>query len=119
MNVELENRTDALAQAIRESEEYQRYTAIRDKVAKMPELRSQINAFRSHNFYIQNSPEILDMYEELDRMSREYQEFRKDPVVDEYLRCELSVCRMIQRIAMTLIGSVDLDLDEVAENLPF
>lgn len=116
---QVEECTSMLVKAIQDSEEYQKFLAIREKVAQEPELRRQINAFRRHNFEVQNSPEVLDVYDEIDKMSRDYQEFRKNPLVDEFLQCELSVCRIIQRATMEIVSAVDLDTEDVAEGIRF
>jgi cell fate (sporulation/competence/biofilm development) regulator YlbF (YheA/YmcA/DUF963 family) len=115
----VEECTAMLVDAIQNSEEYQRFLKIKEEVAKDPELREQINAFRRHNFQVQNSQEVLDVYEEIDKMSVDYQEFRKNPLVDEFLKSELSVCRIIQRVTMEITRSVDLDTKDFADGFPF
>lgn len=115
----MEECTGLLVKAIQDSEEYHNFLQIKAKVDQQPELRRQINEFRRHNFEVQNSPEVLDMYEEIDKMSREYGEFRKDPLVDEFLQCELRVCRIIQKATMEIVMAVDLDTRDIAESIGF
>ena len=116
---QVEECTSALVKAIQDSEEYQSFLKIKERVAQEPELREQINAFRRHNFEVQNSSDVLDMYDEIDKMSREYQEVRKNPLVDEFLQCELRVCRIIQKATMEIVFPVDLDTKDIAEGLRF
>lgn len=116
---QVEECTLMLVKAIQGSEEYKNFLEIKEKVAQEPELRKQINAFRRHNFEVQNSPEVLDVYDEIDKMSRDYQEFRKNPLVDEFLQRELSVCRIIQKAAMDIVFAVDLDTEQIAEGIRF
>ena len=47
----------------------------------------------------------------------EHAQFRKDPLVNEYLNSELAVCRMLQKVAAGLTEALDLDLDEVAQGI--
>ncbi len=113
MSHEVDEYTEKLAEALVNSEEYKRFTRIRDKVAKNPELRERINEFRIHNYQLQNSSEVLDVMEELDTMLGNYQDFRKDPMVDEFLRAELRVCRMLQEICLRVVENIDLDTEGI------
>lgn len=116
---QVEKCTKELVDAILESREYQDFLKIKEKVSGDPELRKKINAFRKHNFEVQNSAEVLDMYDEIDKMYKEYEEFRKNILVDEFLKRELRVCRMIQQVSVELISAVDLDIQEIAERISF
>ena len=59
------------------------------------------------------------MYDEIDKMYKEYEEFRKNILVDEFLKRELRVCRIIQQVNIELISAVDLDTKEIAEGISF
>ena len=107
----------SLVWAIRDSEEYQNFCKIRDKVKEQPELREQINKFRIHVFDIQNSPEPLDMYDEQKKLCQDYEEFRKNPLVNEFLQAELRGCRMLQKITLDIAGAIDLDTQGIAEHI--
>lgn len=116
---QVEKCTKELVDAIIGSTEYQDFLKIKEKVSQNPGLRKKINDFRSHNFEVQNSAEVLDMYDEIDKMYKEYEEFRKNILVDEFLKRELRVCRMIQQVGIELISAVDLDIQEIAERISF
>ena len=109
--------TQNLIDCLLESEEYRRYCTIRDKVREDPELRRQINEFRIHVFEIQNSQEPLDMYEEQERLRRDYEQFRKIPLVNDYLKAELRICRMVQKITEEISAAIDLDTDDIEERI--
>lgn len=109
--------TGQLIRAIQESKEYQRFCRVRDEVKKDPELHSRINAFRRHVYEVQNSREPLDMYGEMERITRDYEEFRREPLVEEFLESELRVCRMIQKITVDVTRAVDLDTEQVADGI--
>lgn len=109
--------TVALINAILESEEYRHFCAVRDEVRQTTEMRKQINDFRGHVFEVQNSEEPLDMYGEQERLYRDYNEFRKNPLVDEFLRSELRVCRIMQKVIGDIADAVDLDAEEIAERI--
>ncbi len=113
----IEECTANLIEAVRESREYLHFCELRDEVAKDPELRRQINDFRRQVFELQNSGDSTDAYEEMERISREYEAFRSNPLVEGFLRSELRVCRIIQQVNLDLISSVDLDTKDVIEHL--
>ncbi|MDE6888101.1 MAG: YlbF family regulator [Eubacterium sp.] len=101
---------EGLIQAIWEGEEYQRYQKIRAKVHEIPELEQRINAFRKKNYEVQNRTDECKLYDQVDGLEREGIEFRKDPLVNEYLSAELGICRLFQRINWELVRNIDFDL---------
>ena len=104
---------DALKQlmtAIRTSEEFIRYQTIKEKVHGFPELENQINEFRKKNYLLQNSQGTVDLYEETDRMEDEYREFRKNPMVAEFLNAENALCKVVQQINWTLIEGLEFEV---------
>ncbi|MDE7311038.1 MAG: YlbF family regulator [Eubacterium sp.] len=101
---------EGLIQAIWEGEEYKRYQAIRAKVHEQPQLEQQIHAFRKKNYEVQNLTEEKKLYDQADQLEREGIEFRKDPLVNEYLSAELGICRLFQRINWELVQNMDFDL---------
>ena len=66
---------------------------------------------------VQNSREPLDMYGEMERITRDYEAFRREPLVEEFLESELRVCRMIQNITLQVTRAVDLDTEEVTAGI--
>ncbi len=109
MNHQTEEALEGLLAAIRDSGEYLRYRKAQQTVDEMPELAAEIDAFRMRVYLLQNSHGTLDIYEETDRIDEEYREFRKNPVVAEYLAAESALCRVIQRINWTLIEELDFE----------
>ena len=101
---------DDLMEAVRGSDAFVRYQAIREKVHGFPELERKITEFRKKNYELQNSRGEVDLYEETDRMEQEYREFRKNPMVQEYLSAENSLCKMVQQINWTLIQGLDFEV---------
>lgn len=113
----IEQSTRNLIDAIQNSEEYVSFSAARDKLREDPELRSKVNEFRVNVFEMQNSQEPSDPYAEQQRLCRDADEFRKNSLVDEFLRAELSVCRILQKMVAEIVEAVDLDIDEIAERI--
>lgn len=109
--------TRALIRGILDSEEYQAYSRAKEKLSGLPDLKRQINEFRRETFRLQNFGDEHNLFERIEEFRHEYEEFRKNILVDEYLRCELAVCRMMQKVANQITESVDLELDDVLPQL--
>lgn len=107
---QIEDAMDGLMAAIRNSEEFIRYQAIKEEVHGFPKLESQITEFRKKNYLLQNSQGTVDLYEETDRMENEYREFRKNPMVSEYLAAENALCKIVQQINWTLIEGLEFEV---------
>lgn len=59
---------------------------------------------------MQNLTEEKKLYDQADKLEREGIEFRKDPLVNEYLDAELGICRLFQRINWEIVQKIDFDL---------
>lgn len=106
----VEERTDMLVQAIRESEEYQRFLKVKKEVEQNEMLCQKINEFRQKNFQLHISLEGEELYNAMDNFEKEYSDFRKDPLVNQFLAAELAMIRMIQHVEKKLVDAIDLDL---------
>ena len=53
---------------------------------------------------------VDELYDRLDVTLAESEKFRSDPLVDEYLKKELAVCRMVQNVYAQIAEAIDLDL---------
>lgn len=101
---------ERLIAAVLDSQEYKQYQEIREKIKEEPEKERAIHNFRKRNFLLQRSKDNIDLFEEIDRLEQEFAKFRQEPLVEEYLSAELSVCRLIQKINFKLMEQVDFDL---------
>lgn len=101
---------DRLVEAIGNSEEFIRFKSIREKVHGFPELERQIMEFRRENYLLQNSQGKVDLFDETDRIEREYKEFRENPMVSEYLSAENDICTIVQQINWRLIEELDFEV---------
>lgn len=107
--------TRELTAAICSSQAYIDFERAKEKIKCDPELRAQLNQFRRRNYELQNDKSGSDWYEEVDNFERENEEFRKNPVVEEFLSSELELCRMIQRINQSIADVVQLEIQEFAD----
>lgn len=105
----------ALVDAVLSSEEYRRYRELKEKISREPEKKRAINNFRRRNYLLQRNKENIDLFDEIDKLEREFAKLRQEPLVEEYLAAELSVCRMVQKINRRLTEKIDLDMDLMDE----
>ena len=69
---------------------------IRSLLKENEELKAQIDDFRKRNFEFQQSTD--SNFSKLDSFEREYETFRENPMVSDFLAAELAFCRLMQRL---------------------
>lgn len=84
--------------AIKESPEYGEYLVQLDKVKQCPGLKEQIDEFRTRNYLLQMQTNEASAFEQLDQFEKEFEDFRENPLVSDFLAAELALCRMVQEI---------------------
>ena len=50
-----------------------------------------------------------DLLDRVDAFEREYEEFRENPLVDDFLKAEVEFCRMIQEINTQIMEAVEFE----------
>lgn len=103
----MEQATDIFIAAIKESEVYKTYRTELEKVKAYPELKAQIDDFRAKNYELQMASD--NNYDKLDRFEKEYENFREQPLVADFLAAELALCRMIQHINTQITEGLDFE----------
>ena len=101
--------TEYFVEEIRKSGIYKEYNLQKEKLKKQPELFAKVAEFRQKNFALQNSAQGDDLFEKLDAFEEEYEEFRANPLVDDFLRAELAFCRMIQEVNVWITAELDFE----------
>lgn len=99
-----------LAQAILDSDEYKNFLHCKAEINKNPQLYQAVNELRRGNFEIQNS-DSAEIYDEIVKIYDRYAYVRTNIVANQFLRAELSVCRMIQNVQRILLEDMDFDVD--------
>lgn len=99
---DLDLSTEQYIQAILATEEYKNYKAELDKVKKDPELKNQIDSFRERNYLFQIADD--NDFNKLDRFEKEYENFRDNLLVADFLAAELAFCRLMQRQNIRIIA---------------
>lgn len=103
----IKDKVEELVAAIQESAEYQNFQAAGKRVKDVEGLEDRVREFCWKNYKLQNSG-AEDLYEQVEEFEEQYRGFRDNPVVSEYLECELRMCRMLQEINTRIMSAVDL-----------
>ena len=107
--MEVQEALEQLAQAVKESEVYREYRRQSERVDNSGDMREKIDEYRVRNFELQNSVQTEGLLDKLDDFEREYEKFREDPLVEEFLDAELAFCRMMQEIDVKLAEAMDFE----------
>ena len=107
--MEVQEALRQLAQAIRDSDIYKEYRRQSERVDNAGNMREKIDDYRMRNFELQNSAYTEDLLDKMEAFEREYEKFREDPLVEEFLDAELAFCRMMQEIDVKLAEAVDFE----------
>ena len=94
---------------LQESSAFKDYKYQKERIKKVPGMKERINDFRAKRFEFQ-SYEGEDLFEKIDEFQKEYQAFKEEPIVREYLAAELEICRLVQEINHAIDDLVDIDI---------
>lgn len=108
---DFEQETEKFIEKIRQSQICREYFTQRKKVEQYPELKQKIDDYRRTNFRLQNEMDSDALFDEIDRFEKEYEEFRKNPIVSDFLAAELAFCRMFQEITERISIAFAEDFD--------
>lgn len=106
---EFDSTVESLITVIHNTKEYQAFLREKEKVARFPELKQKINEYRLKNYELQNSTNDDELFDKMEEFDREYEEFRDDPLVSDFLEAELDFCRMMQDMNMRITAALDFD----------
>lgn len=101
--------TERFVEEIRKSDIYKEYNIQKEKLKKQPELFERVKEFRQRNFALQSSGQGDDLLERVEAFEQEYEKFRENPLVDDFLRAELAFCRMMQDVNVWITAELDFE----------
>lgn len=105
----MENASLKFVRAIRETDIYQKYCYQLEKIKKYPDLYEQVNEFRQRNYEIQNTSQVDELFDKMDVFEKEYERFRDNPLVDDFLAAELAFCRLMQEIDIFITEELNFE----------
>ncbi|MBR5798993.1 MAG: YlbF family regulator [Lachnospiraceae bacterium] len=100
---------DDLIAQIKESATYKEYHLQLERLKAEPDFYRQVNEFRQKNYELQNAPKSEDLLERVEAFGVEYEAFRQNPLVDDFLQAELAFCRMIQNINLKIMEEMEFE----------
>lgn len=100
-----------LNRTIRESSLYQEYQLAKKKLKERPDLIGGLNEFRRKNIEIQNNEGIDNPYDEVNNLFMEYDELLHDTIVNDYLRAERKLCRIMRNVYEEIANELELDIN--------
>lgn len=105
----IRNQAEQFVRDIRETDVYKSYTMQLARLKKNPELYKQVNDYRKLNFEMQNAVQVEDLFDKMDYFEKEYKEFRENVIVDDFLKAELALCRMMQEINALIVDGLNFE----------
>lgn len=98
-----------LVDTVKDTEQYRAYVREKEKVNRFPDLKEQIDSYRLRNFEIQNMSNDEELFFKMEEFEKEYEKFRENPIVADFLAAELSLCRLIQNINTKITDALDFE----------
>jgi cell fate (sporulation/competence/biofilm development) regulator YlbF (YheA/YmcA/DUF963 family) len=96
-----------LVETIRHTEEYRRYKKLTAEIEKDVELSRRLNEFRKENFDMQVAGR--DLYDAVDGLREKYADLFKNPLANDMIETENSVCRLIRSVYMEITRAISVD----------
>lgn len=103
----MEEAMNQLIAAIKESDAYREYIRQLEKVKQQPDLKKQIDDYRARNYEMQTSGDAA--FEKIAQFEKEYEGFRENPYVSDFLDAELAFCRMMQEMNLRITEAIDFE----------
>lgn len=94
---------------IKKSHIFTEYNLQKEKLKKHPDLFERVREYRQKNFMLQLDAQPDELFDKIDDFEREYEKFRENPLVDDFLRAELAFCRMIQEVNEQIVTELEFE----------
>ena len=108
--MEMKKAINQFLKEFQDSSAFKDYKYQKERIRKVPGMKDRINEFRKKRFEFQKY-EGEDLFEKIDEFQKEYQTFKEEPIVREYLAAELEICRLVQQIYGAIDELVDIDME--------
>ena len=105
----IQNQAEQFVKEICETDVYKTYVMQLERLKKNPELYKQVNDYRKLNFEMQNASQVDDLFDKMDYFEKEYKQFCENVIVDEFLKAELALCRMMQEISALVVDGLNFE----------
>ncbi len=106
---DIKKATEDFTTVLKNTEVYKHYFLLKEKVKANPELKEQIDEFRWKNFEMQTRCDQNELYHKIEEFEKEYEDFRRNPQVSDFLAAELSFCRMMQQVYSDIADRLEFE----------
>jgi len=100
-----------LVEEIKKTDTFVEYEKQKERIQQYPDLKMKVDEFRRKNYQYQTSAPTEQLFDLMDSLQKEYEQFRENPIVHDFLKAELDYCRMIQSMNDYLYQEFTLDFD--------
>ncbi len=107
--MEMQECLDRLIAMVKACPEHVEYDRALEKLKEYPDKLERVQEFRKKNYRLHNSDEEVDLFTEADRVADEFRDVYKDPIMQDYLKAEAGICKVVQRINAAVISSIDFE----------
>ena len=97
------------AAKIQETDIYRDYCKAREQIKKDPELYAKVNEYRQATFELHNNTDQDQLFDRMYAYEKEYESFRENPLVENFLQAELAFCRMMQELNILILDHLDFE----------
>ena len=104
--------TDKLVKSILESRAYRRFIRAQENLDKRPDLKEQINQYRTDIFKLYEEGADEDLIDTSDILEKKFQSMQKIPEVNAYMDAETEIIRMVREIYQRLITETGVEEPE-------
>jgi len=105
----LDNAVAELIAAIKSSEQYLAYEREKEKINRFPDLKKQVTEYRLQNYRLQSMTDDEELFHKIEEFEREYEKFRENPIVADFLAAELGFCRMMQSVNIKITEALNFE----------
>lgn len=105
----LDNAIAALIAEIKSSEQYLKYEREKEKISRFPKLKKQVTEYRLKNYRLQSMTNDKELFHKIEEFEQEYEKFRENPIVADFLAAELGFCRMMQYVNIRITEALDFE----------
>lgn len=100
-------KTSELMEDIKQSDIYVEYKAALSILQKNPELKEKADAFRKAQFQAVELHESPLGFWDASDMEEAYEKISAHPEITRFLKAELALCRLLQRIQVSIVEAID------------
>lgn len=109
MEDEILEKAAELRDVILGSDEYTKFQICRERLMKDEELYQKVNEFREKNFELQITGDSANA-NIVEHLAQQYLPVLEKPIVNEFMKAELVLCRKLQEMYHLITDDIDLDV---------